>query len=277
MSHFVGVRALALVGAVIAGFAIGVPNAFAAFHGVGSAKTCTSPTKIGVAYVCSGQILNTVDQGFDTIEVTGLSDTVNASGGSVPSGEILPSVGLIFGGTGTVTCTGHVSGDGSPGSPWLGADDCLLTFGATITTTQFSHYAVQPGDYNIATTAKLASPANVGNTTITLTTPPTAVIGNTIVIDPTGAHPETRVVSAVNVGAKQLSFTTPLGFTHAAGTTVNQFAHRLTDSLQWGWNNTCEFNPDNDCTSDPQFTTVGASTLVQKLDSATTTQIHDAA
>src|SRR5262249_14851717 len=37
------------------------------------------------------------------------------------------------------------------------------------------------------------------------------------------------------------------------------------------------FNPDNDCTTDPQHASAGASTVVQKLNSSTATTIHNAA
>ena len=84
--------------------AFGVPSALAAFHGIGVAKGCTSPVKIGDPYTCSVQILNLVDTAHDTLRVTGLSDIVLASGGPVATGNILPSTGLIF--NGAVTCTG---------------------------------------------------------------------------------------------------------------------------------------------------------------------------
>src|SRR4029079_18246570 len=79
-----------------AALVLGVPSAMAGFHGVAQTKQCTSPTKIGDPYTCTAQILNVVDAGGDTIRVTGLSDTVNASGGDVSTANILGSTGLVF-------------------------------------------------------------------------------------------------------------------------------------------------------------------------------------
>jgi hypothetical protein len=56
----------------------------------------------------------------------------------------------------------------------------------------------------------------------------------------------------------------------------NLVNHRLTDTATVGWNNTCTSNPDNDCATGPQFAGAGSSALVQKLSSATATNIHDA-
>ena len=88
--------------------------------------------------------------------------------------------------------------------PYVGATECLLPFNTSITTTAFSHYTVQAGDFNL-----------------------------------------------------------PL--------------HRLTDTASINWNNTCTFNPDNDCTTLPQIAGAGSSALVQKLQTATATDIHNAA
>jgi hypothetical protein len=143
-----GVLALAALSAILV---FGVPSAVAAFHGVAVAKSTVSPVKIGDPYTSSAFISNTVDTGQDTIVVTGLIDVVFASGGNVNSGNILSSVGLIFGqtgGQGTVTCVGG-SGAGTALSPYVGATSCTLTFGATITTANFTHYTVVAGDFNI--------------------------------------------------------------------------------------------------------------------------------
>jgi hypothetical protein len=134
---------------VVAGVLVfGASGALAAFHGVAVAKSTVSPVKIGDPYTSSAFVGNTVDTGHDTMVVTGLTDVVFASGGNQNSGNILSSVGLIFGGTGTVTCVGG-SGAGTVQSPYVGATSCTLTFGATITTASFTHYTVQPGDFNI--------------------------------------------------------------------------------------------------------------------------------
>src|SRR5262249_55117874 len=98
-------------------------------------------------------------------------------------------------------------------------------------------------------------------------------------IDTLGANPETRVATFVGTNGAAgtgVNFTTPLTFAHPSGAKVSLSAHRLTDTATLSWNNTCQFDPDNDCTTDQQQNTAGASSLVQKLNSTTTTQIHDA-
>src|SRR4051812_18009129 len=101
-----GLRARLVIGLAAIGtmLALGAPSAFAAFHGIGVGKSCTSPVKIGGSYTCQVQILNVVDTAHDTLRVTGLSDQVNAAGGAVSTGNILPSTGLVF--NGAVTCNG---------------------------------------------------------------------------------------------------------------------------------------------------------------------------
>src|SRR5580765_7271997 len=96
----------ALLGLIVVSTALtfGVVSAQATVHGVAQGKSCASPVKIGDPYTCFGLIRNTVDGGQDTIRVFGLNDTVNSAGGAVPSGNILGAAGLIFGGTGPVTC-----------------------------------------------------------------------------------------------------------------------------------------------------------------------------
>src|SRR3954454_5883107 len=272
----VGCRALAVLAALSAVLVLGVPSAMAAFHGVAQTKQCASPTKIGDSYVCTAQILNVVDTGQDTIRVTGLSDVVNASGGGVPTGNILASTGLVF--SGAVTCTGG-SGAGTPASPYIGATECLVPFGANITTKTFSHYTVQAGDFDIPTSTTLAAAANVGDTNIKLAQT-SMQVGQKLVIDPLGANAETRTATFVGTpgaAGTGVSFATPLAFAHASGTRVDLFAHRLTDTLTWNWNNTCVSDPDSDCTTDAQTATAGASALVQKLNSSTATDIHNAA
>ncbi|MFL5936047.1 MAG: hypothetical protein ACJ76U_04320, partial [Gaiellaceae bacterium] len=272
----VGWRLLAGLCVLTAVLAFGVPGALAAFHGIGVAKQCSSPVKIGDPYTCAVQILNTVDTGHDTLRVTGLSDTVLASAGPVSTGNILPSTALVF--TGPVTCTGG-TGTGTSADPYIGATECLLPFGSSIVTKPFSHYTVQPGDFNLPTVTQLAAPAAAGATNVKLDRTALAV-GDSFTIDPNGANPETRVATAVGtsgVGGTGVSFATPLAFAHAAGVRVDLFAHRLADGATVDWNNTCTFDPDNDCTTNAQQTTVGASALVQKLASATATDIHNAA
>ena len=268
--------ALTAVSALAVILVLGVPSAMAGFHGVAQTKQCTSPTKIGDPYTCTAQILNVVDAGGDTIRVTGLSDTVNASGGDVSTANILGSTGLVF--TGAVSCVGG-SGAGTSASPYVGATECLVPFGANITTKQFSHYTVQAGDFDIPTTTQLSAASAVGATNIK-TGQTSMLVGQKLIIDPTGANPETRTATSVGTsgaGGTGISFATPLAFAHAATTRVDLFAHRLTDTVNWNWNNTCVSDPDNDCTTNAQVATAGASSIVQKLNSATSTAIHNGA
>ena len=108
-------RALAGVAvfSVLMLISIGGAQAQNAFHGIGFVKGCDSPTKVGDPYICSYQILNVVDTAHDTIKITGLTDVVHSAGGDVPSGNILPSLQLVFSGP-TVTCTGGSGGDTFP-------------------------------------------------------------------------------------------------------------------------------------------------------------------
>src|SRR6187549_1519840 len=138
--RLLGWRGLLGLGVVATALVFGAGNAPAAFHGIATTKGCTSPVKIGDPYTCAVQILNSVDTGHDTLRVTGLSDQVNSAGGAVTTGNILPSTGLVF--SGAVTCSGG-SGTGTSGDPYIGATECLLPFGTSITTKQFSHYTVQ--------------------------------------------------------------------------------------------------------------------------------------
>src|SRR5262249_17827484 len=170
-------------------FAVGVmvfgaSSALAAFHGIGVTKGCNSPTKIGDAYTCSVQIFNIVDTGHDTLRISGLTDTVNSAGGPVPTGNILPTVGLIFISP-TIPCDGG-AGSGTAADPYVGADECFLPFGTNIATTQFSHYTVQAADFNLTTQSILAAAAAVGDTNVKLTTTNLAV-GDSFTIDTLGA------------------------------------------------------------------------------------------
>src|SRR6266498_4251782 len=200
MGRLVGLRVFVGIGVLSALLVVGVSGSLAAFHGVASAKGCTSPVKVGDPYTCTAFIGNSVDTGHDTIRVTGLSDTVHSAGGNVDSGPMLASTGLVF--SGAVACVGG-SGAGTSADPYLGATECLLPFGTSITTKPFSHYTVQPNDFNLPN-------------------------------------------------------------------------HQLADTATLNWNNTCTA-PSSNCTTDTQENTAGASAVVQKLPSATATDIHNAA
>jgi hypothetical protein len=121
----------------------------ATVHTISFSKSCTSPVDVGAPYSCTFGIQNDVDESQDTLRITGLSDVVHAFNGNVSSApNFLSFVGLVFGGSGTVTCVGG-SGSGTVGNPYVGATSCTLTFGATVQTTGFSYYGVQGGDYNL--------------------------------------------------------------------------------------------------------------------------------
>ena len=49
---------------------------------------------------------------------------------------------------------------------------------------------------------------------------------------------------------------------HGGGERLQLAIHRLTDTVTWNWNNTCVFNPDLDCTTNPQAAAAGSSALV---------------
>jgi len=120
-------RALVLSGVASAFMVFGVSSALADdFHGIATAKQCTSPVKIGDPYTCSLQILNVVDiPANDTLRLTGFSDVVHSAGGNVATGNIMPTTGLVF--SGAVACTGG-SGAGTDADPYIGATSCLLPF-----------------------------------------------------------------------------------------------------------------------------------------------------
>src|SRR5215475_3727543 len=126
MRGFAARRALICVCAVAALLTFGVVGASAQgqFHGIAFTKGCANNTNIGSPYSCAYQILNVVDQGQDTLMVTGLTDVVHAASGDVNSGNILGALELVFSGP-TVSCVGG-SGAGTAGSPYVGATSCTL-------------------------------------------------------------------------------------------------------------------------------------------------------
>jgi hypothetical protein len=148
MRRFAVRRALVGVCAAAALLVLGVGTASAQqFHGIAFTKGCQPNTAIGAPYSCAYQILNVVDQGQDTLQVTGLVDVVHSAGGDVNSGNILGALQLVFSAP-TVSCTGG-SGAGTAGSPYVGAASCTLPFGTSIQTTTHSFYTVQPGDFQL--------------------------------------------------------------------------------------------------------------------------------
>ena len=149
-----GWRVFAVVGA----FAVllvmsGGASAVDVQHGIGLTKGCSSPTKVGDPYTCAFSVRNVLDEAEDTLTIHSLTDTVHAAGGDIGgSTNILPLVkittltpgGLPSGATCVAT-----GGDGSAANPYTGTTMCTLPFGSRLQVLPFSHYTVQPADYNL--------------------------------------------------------------------------------------------------------------------------------
>src|SRR3954451_3878239 len=85
-------------------------------YGVGSAKSCSSPSFVGGPYSCSYVFQNVTPSAppqipsNDTVMVTSLVDTVNSAAGAVSSGNILSQLDLVLdptpGSVGAPVCTG---------------------------------------------------------------------------------------------------------------------------------------------------------------------------
>jgi uncharacterized repeat protein (TIGR01451 family) len=123
-------------------------------HGIGLTKGCISPTNIDDPYSCAYTIRNILDEANDTLTINQLIDTVNASGGPVISGNILNlgQVTITTTPTGVIpsgaTCTA-ASGNGISPTPYLGVTSCTLPAGSRVNVLPFTHYTVQPGDWNL--------------------------------------------------------------------------------------------------------------------------------
>src|SRR6187455_342579 len=78
---------------LLLGLVVGVGSAN--FHGIAFAKTCVDPTFVGSPLECSFRVTNQDDGNNDEI-IFSLSDVVTSAGGAQPSGELLPSLELIF-------------------------------------------------------------------------------------------------------------------------------------------------------------------------------------
>ena len=61
------------------------------------------------------------------------------------TGNILPTTGLVF----TARSPARAGRGGYGRGPVIGATECLLPFGTSITTKPFSHYTVQANDFNL--------------------------------------------------------------------------------------------------------------------------------
>ena len=123
-------------------------------HGIGFTKGCASPTAIGQPYTCSFGVRNVLDEAHDTLTINSLIDVVHASGGDVGTGTNILPVGADHdvdrdGGLQSgATCTA-ASGDGSLATPYTGVTSCTLPFNSRLQVLPFSHYTVQPGDFNL--------------------------------------------------------------------------------------------------------------------------------
>ena len=147
----VGLVLTALAVLIAAGAGGGVARAADVQHGISVAKGCVSPTQIGQPYSCIYSIRNEVDDAHDTLTIRSLVDTVHANGGDVSSGNVFSSLRLIAGlfTTTPASCSGPgMTGDGSPGNPWIGATLCTLPFGSRVGVLQFSFYTVKPADFS---------------------------------------------------------------------------------------------------------------------------------
>jgi hypothetical protein len=124
--------------AVAAVFAMSLTgSAFAApQHGISFTKGCSSPTFVGAPYSCSYTVRNNVDEAGDTLTISNITDTVQASGGNVVHSTVLddaavvPSLGA--------TCTAPPN------------RVCTLPFGSRVDVGPYSFYMVQPGDFGLA-------------------------------------------------------------------------------------------------------------------------------
>jgi hypothetical protein len=134
------------VSTAVASAIVGTGPQSIAYHGIAFTKDCATPVVVGNPNLCSWNVANVLDTAHDTMRVSGLTDIVHAALGEVNSGNILASVPIVF--NGPVSCSGG-SGAGTPSSPYVGATECLLPFGSSITTRPFSHYVVGPSDFDL--------------------------------------------------------------------------------------------------------------------------------
>src|SRR6476646_1725071 len=248
-----GMRWRVLLGLVsaVALLAFGVVGSQAALgqHGIAFVKGCDSPTNIGDPYNCSYTILNIVDTVHDTLKVTGLSDQVHSAGGDVNSGNVLPALQLIF--SGAVTCVGG-SGAGTVGSPYVGATQCTLPFGSSISSNTHSFYTVQAADFGLPAhqltdTATLnwfdtcdigaTPPSNCTTSAQTATAGSSSDINQLPSSTATDIHNAAHaVVTTVAVGTNVHDFVTVTGQPGSPNPTGNV-------TVDWFLNGTCDGSP----------------------------------
>src|SRR5580765_2447022 len=127
------------LGVVIAFLIVGGSPALAdnIQHGIGFTKGCTSPTKVGEAYVCTWTVRNVLDEANDTLTINQLVDTVHAAApiGDVTSSTILDDASVTP--SAGATCTT------SPGRT------CTLPFGGKVQIGPFSFYTVHGTDTSL--------------------------------------------------------------------------------------------------------------------------------
>jgi len=111
-------------------------------HGIGLAKGCQSPTKVGDPYLCLYVITNNQDTAHDSLTFNSVVDTVQAFGGGVSQGNILSS--LTWHLSGGAFCDGiPVNGSGQVTS----GGKCTLPYLATASSDLHSQYSPTGADY----------------------------------------------------------------------------------------------------------------------------------
>jgi uncharacterized repeat protein (TIGR01451 family) len=117
-------------------------------QGLGVSKGCNPTTTVGQPYTCAYAITNnsSVNPSLNTLVVSNVTDKVFASSTQTDS-ALLSESSLVFT-QGSPSCVGG-SGSGTAGDPYIGATSCTLPVNSQITSEDFSHYQVQPGDYNL--------------------------------------------------------------------------------------------------------------------------------
>jgi hypothetical protein len=188
-------------------------------HGISFTKGCSSPTAVGNPYTCTYSIRNSVDDAQDTLTITGLSDTVHAAGGDVPSGNVFSSLRFEIA-AGSPTCVGG-TGNGSAANPFTGATSCILPFGSRLNVQPFSFYTVQAADFGLpghalTDSAELSwhdlcnDPAGTGNSNCAANPPNSGAGSQTIV----NGLPSTTTTTIHNAAHAPVT-------TVAVGTTVH--------------------------------------------------------
>ena len=142
-----GWRSLWLVGALAAAaLIVASADAESVTYGVSVSKGCNSPVMVGEQFTCFYVFSNTQPSvaapSQDTVSVVGATDSANRNPDPVtgPDVNILSQLQLVYGadiaGAGPVVCNGG-SGLGTSASPYVGAHDCTIPYGAKISSKDF--------------------------------------------------------------------------------------------------------------------------------------------